>query len=76
MFLVLGSHFYRAMREVFRPQPFTAPFDPGKAAGLLPSSGALNVPIRTWLLPPSGLLEGDADSSSALSSTSRLRSQG
>lgn len=76
IFLVLESHFYHVMTEVFRPQPVTAPFGLGKAAGFLPSSGALNVPVRTWLLLPSGLLGGDVDSFSTLSSTTRLRSQG
>lgn len=76
LFVVLESHFSHAGVEGLRVQPITAPFGVGGATGFLPSSGALNLPVRTWLLLPSGLHGGDADSSSALSSAPRLRPRG
>lgn len=76
LFVVLESHFSHAVVEGLRERPITAPFGLGGAAGFPPSSGALNLPVRTWLLLPSGLRGGDAGSSSTLSSTARLRPRG
>lgn len=42
-------------------RPVTDPLGLGRAAGFLPSSGALNSPVRTLLLLPCGLWGENAD---------------
>jgi len=74
LFVVHESHFSHTVVEGLRAWPITSPFGLGGAAGFLPSSGALYLPMRVVL--PSRLQGRDADSTSALSSTARLRPRG
>lgn len=64
LFVAPESYFPHAVVERLRAWPITAPF--GLGCRFLPSSGALNSPVRTW---PPGELPGGEEAASFMSSS-------